>query len=408
MANFPAANPSPSSATFLRVYNVISVKEDQMAKKYVVRLEADERRQLDEFCSKGRRLAQLIRRARVLLLADVSDQGPGLVDERIAEAAGVSVRSIEMLRRRFVEEGLEACLRRKEPRHLSLRRKLDGEKEAQLVAISCSAPPAGRTRWTLRLLADRLVQLHVVDSVSYETVRRTLKKNDLKPWRRKMWCIPPEQNAAFVAAMENVLEVYKRPYNPLFPVVCMDEGAKQLVAETRTAMAMSPGQPMRYDYEYTRNGMCNIYMLCQPHSGWRRVAITTNKTAVAFAHQVRQLLDRDLPDAKRVTMVLDNYTTHTAGALYQAFEPEEARRLLDRLELVCTPKHGSWLNMAEIELSALARQCTEGRIGDRHLLDEMVAAWEKDRNHRKIEIDWQFKTDDARIKLRRLYPKIAA
>jgi len=221
-----------------------------------------------------------------------------------------------------------------------------------------------------------------------------------------MWCIPPEQNAEFVCAMETVLNVYRRPYDPDFPVVCMDETSKQLVAETRLPLPPVIGQPERYDYEYERHGTANIFMFTEPLGGWRHVSVTDRHTKIEWALQVRHLLDVEYPDAKRVTLVSDNLNTHEYPSLYEAFEPAEARRLMGRLELVHTPKHGSWLNIAEIELNVLSRQCFCQMIGDKATLQEQVAAWESDRNSRQKGVDWQFTTADARIKLKRLYPKI--
>jgi hypothetical protein len=221
-----------------------------------------------------------------------------------------------------------------------------------------------------------------------------------------MWCIPPEQSAEFVCAMETVLEVYCRPYDPDFPVVCMDETSKQLVGETRLPLPPLPGQPQRYDYEYERHGTANIFLFTEPLGGWRRVAVTDRRTKVDWAMQVRQLLDVDYPDAKVVTLVEDNLNTHSYASLYEAFEPAEARRLMERLELVYTPKHGSWLNIAEIELNVLSRQCFCQMIGDKVTLKKEAGAWEADRNASQTGVDWQFTTADARIKLKRLYPKI--
>lgn len=221
-----------------------------------------------------------------------------------------------------------------------------------------------------------------------------------------MWCIPPEQSAEFVCAMEMVLDVYCRPYDPAFPVVCMDETSKQLVGETRLPLPPLPGQPQRYDYEYERHGTANIFLFTEPLGGWRRVAVTDRRTKVDWALQVRQLLDVDYPDAKLVTLVEDNLNTHSYASLYEAFEPAEARRLMERLELVYTPKHGSWLNIAEIELNVLSRQCFCQVIGDKPTLEKEAAAWEADRNASQTGVDWQFTTADARIKLKRLYPKI--
>jgi hypothetical protein len=222
-----------------------------------------------------------------------------------------------------------------------------------------------------------------------------------------MWCIPPEQNARFVCDMENVLEVYKRPYDPTHPVVCFDETNKQLVEEKRTPLPAAPGKPCRFDYEYRRKGSVNLFMLCQPLCGWREVNVTGQRTRRDFAEQVRQLLDVRFADAERVTLVMDNLVTHELASLYEAFDPAEARRLLERIEVVYTPRHGSWLNIAEIELSALQRQCTSGRIGDGESLKRKVKQWEQQRNRQATKVNWQFTTADARIKLRRLYPQFA-
>jgi hypothetical protein len=219
-----------------------------------------------------------------------------------------------------------------------------------------------------------------------------------------MWCIPPGPSAEFVCAMEAVLAVYLRPYDPNVPVVCMDETSKQLVAETRAPLPPLPGQPERYDYEYERHGTANIFLFTEPLGGWRRVAVTDRRTKVDWALQVRELLDDHYPDAKRVTLVLDNLNTHTYGSLYEAFEPAEARRLMERLELVYTPKHGSWLNIAEIELNVLSMQCFCQMIDNKATLQQEATAWEVDRNAAQSGVDWQFTTVDARIKLKRLYP----
>ena len=221
-----------------------------------------------------------------------------------------------------------------------------------------------------------------------------------------MWCIPPDQSAEFVCAMETVLEVYHRAYDADFPVVCMDETSKQLVAETRQPLPPLPRQPERYDYEYERHGTANIFMFAEPLGDWRRVAVTDRRTKLDWALQVRELLEVDYPDAKQVTLVVDNLNTHSYASLYEAFEPAEARRLMERLKLVYTPKHGSWLNIAEIELNVLSRQCFCQLIGEKAILKREVAAWEVDRNLSQTGVDWQFTTPDARIKLKRLYPKI--
>jgi len=220
-----------------------------------------------------------------------------------------------------------------------------------------------------------------------------------------MWCIPPKRNAAFVCAMEDVLEVYRRPHDPDRPVVAMDEQPRQLIAETRTPRPARPGEPAQVDYEYRRHGVASVWMFSEPLSGWRRVNVTERRTAIDWAHQMRELVDTHYPRAERVTVVLDNLNTHTPASLYEAFEPAEARRIAEKLELVHTPRHGSWLNVAEIELSVLSRQCLNRRIADLQTLAEEAGAWQQRRNADATGVDWRFTTDDARIKLKHLYPK---
>jgi hypothetical protein len=218
--------------------------------------------------------------------------------------------------------------------------------------------------------------------------------------------IPPKANAAFVANMEDVLDVYARPYDPARPVVCIDEGGKQLIGDAREPLPARPGSPAKQDYEYERNGMANLFLASEPLAGWRHVEVTQRKTAVDFAHFLKLLSDGPYRDCEKIVLVCDNLNTHTPAALYEAFEPAEARRLALRLEWHHTPKHGSWLNVAECELSVVARQCLDRRIPDLETLKREVAAWERARNAAAVKIDWQFTTADARIKLKRLYPTV--
>ena len=218
--------------------------------------------------------------------------------------------------------------------------------------------------------------------------------------------IPPEANADFVCAMEDVLEVYQRPYDAERPVVCLDETSKQLIGETRTPVPAEPGRVRRIDYEYERKGTANLFMAFEPLAGRRWVDVMERRTAVDFAEVIRRLVDERYPRAKKIVLVMDNLNTHKAASLYEAFAPEEARRLAERLEIHYTPKHGSWLDMAETELSVLARQCLNRRIATLATLLREIRAWEKQRNGAKCKIDWRFTTKDARIKLKRLYPSI--
>jgi hypothetical protein len=218
--------------------------------------------------------------------------------------------------------------------------------------------------------------------------------------------IPPEQNAEFVARMEDVLEVYRRPYDPQRPVVCLDEQPTQLVGETRRPIPAQPGQPERYDYEYERRGTAINFMLTEPLGGWRKVNVRETKTAIDLAQEIQELLDVDFPDAQTVVLVWDNLNTHTPASLYKAFEPAEARRLLERLEIHYTPKHGSWLDVAEIELSVLTKQCLARRIEDIDTLRREAKAWADARNAAQTGVDWQFTNEQARVKLKQLYPQV--
>lgn len=206
--------------------------------------------------------------------------------------------------------------------------------------------------------------------------------------------------------MEDVLDLYEEPYDPARPQVCFDETPTQLVKERRLPVPVRPGHPERFDYEYERLGTRNVFLFCEPKQGWRHVAITEHRTMQDFAQQMQWLTDEAYPEATRIRVVLDNLNTHRPAALYETFAPEEARRILKRLEFHYTPKHGSWLNMAEIEFSALKGQCLNRRIPDMATIQAEIAAWEKNRNNRMRKIDWQFTAADARIKLKRLYPKV--
>ena len=217
--------------------------------------------------------------------------------------------------------------------------------------------------------------------------------------------IAPEASAGFVANMEDVLEVYQRPHDPERPIVCLDETSKQLIVETRAPVAAKPGRKARHDYEYERNGVANLFMMFAPLEGWRHVKVTGSHAAIDYAHALKDLSDTHFPRAAKIVLVQDNLSTHTAASLYAAFPAAEARRLVERFEWHYTPKHGSWLDMAESELGVLAAQCLDRRIADKQILASEIAEWEKNRNKHHAKADWQFKTADARVKLKRLYPQ---
>jgi transposase len=330
----------------------------------------------------------------------------GWQDDEISQALDVSIPTIERARKRFVFEGFTASLK---PRHSTRRysRKLDGDQEARVIALVCSLPPEGYARWSLRLLADRVVQLEIVETISHETIRRVLDENELKPWRREEWCIPAA-NAEYVYHMEDVLAVYKRPADPKHPLVCFDESPEQLVSETRQALPIQPGKIEKFDYEYRREGVANLFMFFAPLENWRFVKVTDQRTKTDWAYCMRDLIDVHFPFAEKVVVVEDQLNTHSPACLYEVFAPAEAKRILDRLEFHSTPKHGSWLNMAEIELSVLNRQCLNRCIPSQTVLTQETHAWVSKRNNLQATVNWQFTTEDARIKLKRLYPSIDA
>jgi hypothetical protein len=229
------------------------------------------------------------------------------------------------------------------------------------------------------------------------------KKNELKPWRVKSWCIG-QASAQYVAKMEDVLDVYQRPYDARRPVVGLDEISKELRDTPRGRLPMAPGQSERQDFEYTRQGVCNLFLAVEPLRGYRKVRVTERRTMHDFAEQLRVLVEEDYPDAERVVLITDNLNTHTPACLYERFEPAQARRIAAKLEWHYTPEHGSWLNVAELELSVLERQCLDRRMASRAAVEQEAAAWEVQRNTARVTVDWQFTSRDARIKLKRLYP----
>ena len=372
------------------------IEEARMNVRYRVELSQAERGELTALLSGGKHAVRKLKRAQILLAADA-----GTGDEEIARSVGVGGSTVYRTKRRFVLGNLEAALS-EEPRP-GASRKLSGKEEALLVATACSSPPAGRARWTLDLLADELVKLTEHDELSRETVRRRLADNDLKPWRKDMWCIP-RVDGEYVARMEDVLDLYAEPPDPKRPVVCFDESPTQLIGEVRQPIPAEPGQIERYDCEYKRNGTANLFVFLEVHRPWRKVKVTDSRAAVDFAACMRELTDVHFPKAERIRLVLDNLSTHSAGALYQAFSAAEARRVLRRLEFHYVPKHASWLNMVEIEIGVMRSQCLDRRIATKHRLVSEIAAWERQRNASKARIKWMFTTDKARAKMGRAYP----
>ena len=367
--------------------------------RYRITLSAEERAQLVAMVQGGKVAVRRLKRAQILLAA-----ASGCRDKAIAAHVSVGTSTVFRTKRRFVEEGLDQALS-EEPRP-GAERKLAASEEALLIATACTTPPAGRSRWTLSLLAEAMVRLTHHRTVSSETIRRRLAENELKPWQKKMWCVP-KVDAEFVARMEDVLELYAEEPDDRRPVVCFDETPRQLIGESRVPVAAKPGKPARVDYEYVRNGTANVFMFVDAHRPWRHAKVTDRRASGDFAECMRDLVDEHYPKAERIRVVLDNLSTHTPSALYENLEPAEARRILRRLEFHYTPKHASWLNMVEIEIGVMVSQCLDRRIPDKATLVSEVSAWRRRRNKEKARINWLFTVQRAREKLGRAYPAIS-
>jgi transposase len=367
-----------------------------MKARYIVQLSGSERQQLEALVAGGTRAVRKVKRAQILLAADA-----GSTDEQIARAVQAGTSTVYRTKRRLVEQGLEQALA--EDARPGGKRKLSTNEEAMLVALACASPPAGRAKWTLDLLADEMVRLTPHEHISRDTIGRRLDENDLKPWQRKMWCIP-KVDAEYVARMEDVLELYTTTPASGTAVVCFDETPRQLIGEARVPVPTEPGRPARVDYEYRRNGTANVFMFLDAHAPWRHAKVTERRAAIDFAECMRDLVDTHYPTCRLIKVVLDNLSTHTPAALYEAFPPDEARRILRRLEFHFTPKHASWLNMVEIEIGVLVAQCLDRRIPEMSMLKTEVAAWNRARNAAGAKVTWMFGVEKARQKLARAYP----
>lgn len=365
--------------------------------RYIVELGDADHEMLSKLVGQGSERVRRVKRAQVLLAAHRGES-----DAAIASAVSVGTSTVYRTKRRFVEGGVEFAL--SETPRPGRERKLSGDEEALLVAIACSAPPQGSARWTLELLAGELVRRTEHEEVSRETVRRRLAEQQLKPWQKKMWCIP-KIDSEYVARMEDVLSLYTTEPEPDRPVVCFDETPVQLIGETRVPVPARPGQVARIDYEYRRHGTANLFVYLDAHRPWRHVEVTARRTSLDFAQCMHDLAFVHYPDARQIRVVMDNLSTHKPGALYEAFAPSVARAVLRRLSFHYVPKHASWLNMVEIEIGVLVRQCLDRRIPDREMLKREIAAWQRRRNAAGERVRWMFGIEQARAKLGRAYPK---
>src|SRR5436853_4018045 len=368
-------------------------------KKYVVRLSGEERERLETLIRKGKSPARRVLKARILLKADVSEAGKGWSDNRIIEALETSPSMVYRVRKQLVEEGFEAVLSRKPRAMPAVARIFDGE-GGQADCLGLFQAAQGTRTLDLAVVGEQGGRTRHCRSCQRQHDRARAQKNTLQPHRRQHWVIPPKANSAFVAAMEDVLAVYTRPRDSDCPLVCLDETSKQLVAETRVPIPMKAGRPARFDYEYERNGTANLFMMFAPLQGWRHVKVTDRHTAVDYARVLKDLADIHFAHAKTIVLVQDNLSIHSKASLYEAFPAVEARRLVERFEWHYTPKHGSWLDLAESELGVLTSQCLDRRIPNKQILIEEIAAWEHDRNANHTKADWQFTTKNARIKLK--------
>lgn len=385
---------------------------------YEVVLGTEEIRHLMSITHKGSaHSARVIMHANILLKTNDGDLHRKKDNREIAEMFSISPNTVNEVRKKYAKEGLEAALYRQTRLTAPILSKITGDFEAQVVATALTPAPEGRARWTLRLLAEHCMEKQYVVSISHSSIGEMLNTNEVKPHLSKYWCIPKGDDADFVMHMEDVLGVYKRPYNPEVPVICMDEKPIQLLDEIRDRISAKPlrldpdtgipkpGEVEKLDSEYVRRGTASIFMFTEPLGGWRHVIARDRRTKGDYAYMMKLISDKFYPDVERIVIVSDNLNTHNAVSFYEAFPPDIAYRLTQKYEFHYTPKHGSWLNIAESELSSLARQCLGNkRIGSLNELNELLASWESDRNARQKGVNWQFSTEDARIKLKRLYP----
>ena len=386
---------------------------------YTVELQAEEIEKLKNLTHKGQgESARTIMHANILLLTNDSVPEKKKNVREIAELFDISPTTVNQIRKLYAEGGLETALERKTritPPHIS---KITGEFEAKVLALSLSPAPEGYANWTLRLLAEASMEKKYIVNISHTAIGELLNTNEVKPHLSKYWCIPKENDARFVAKMENVLGIYQRAYNPKIPVICMDEKPIQLLGEIRERINAKPlrkdpdtglikhGELEKIDYQYERCGVASIFMFCEPLGGWRYVEALSTRTKGDFAMMTKKICDRFYPKADKIIMVADNLNTHNDSAFYEAFHPEIAYQLSQKIDFQYTPLHGSWLNIAECELSSLAVQALGNRrVNSVNFLNEILNDWQSDRNLRQKGVKWQFTNDDARIKLNRLYPK---
>lgn len=369
-------------------------------KRQEIKLKDAERRELELLSSSGVCSVRTLQRAQVLLALD-----RGVLDTQITEVLGIERTRIWRIRKRYIADGLNRAL--VDQARPGRPREYDEKAEADLVALACSAPPSGYSRWSLPLLTEvARQQSRALSSVSPGKVKQVLKKKRCKPWLKRMWCIG-KLTPVYRARMYDVIDLYHRPYNPEEPVVCVDEKSKQLLSDTRVPIACKPGAPSKQDYEYERRGTRNLFVAVEPLAGWRQVTVTKHRKKPDFVRFIRQLLQGRYRQAKKVHLVLDNLNTHFAKGFLEVLGQKRADKLLSRIEFHYTPVHASWLNLAEIEIGILDKQCLDRRIPTAEKMIAEVEAWKTKRNRQRKTIDWSFTKEKADEKLGKYYIDVA-
>jgi len=388
-------------------------------KSHKIKLTTEEEEELKSITHKGtKNSARTILHANILLRSNENNVEMKKKVREIAEIFDISPNTVNEVRKTYAREGLESALNRKtriKPPNIS---KITGEFEAQAIAAALSPAPEGRANWTLRLLAEHCMEKKYIVSISHTSIGELLNTNEVKPHLSKYWCVPKENDAHFVAHMEDVLGIYQREYNPKIPVICMDEKPIQLLDEVYARITAKPlrtdpdtglvkhGELEKIDFQYERCGVASIFIFTEPLAGWRYVKALSRRTKGDFAMMIKEIGDTFYPDAERLILIADNLNTHNISSFYEVFPPKTAYQLAQKFEFHYTPIHGSWLNIAECELSSLAVQALgRQRINSVGLLNEILSDWQNDRNLRQKGVNWQFTAEDARIKLNRLYPK---
>jgi len=385
---------------------------------YKVYLTDNEIKALLEITHKGNNNSALeIMHANILLSTNDNNLSKK-TDREIADQFAISPTTVNNVRKAYSNEGLENALHRKTRITGPMLSKITGGFEAQVIASALSPPPKGRARWTLRLLAEHCVEKNYIVAISYVAIGELLNTNQVKPHIGEYWCIPKENDESFVANMEDILTIYEKPYDPMIPVCCLDEKPIQFLAETRARINAKPlridpdtgipkpGEAEKIDAEYERCGHGSIFIFTEPLTGWRHAVARDTRKKEDFAFLLKELYDRRYHNTEKVILVADNLNTHGKASFYKAYTPSVALELAQKFEFHYTPVHGSWMNIAECELSAIAKECLGNRrIDNIGLLNDELRMWEISRNLRQKGVNWHFRTSDARIKLKRLYPE---